>query len=90
MVPRAASPGAGAYSSPVHRGPLLHERPTCDVAYAQMAGIATIGVHIVPFYLAEPKIFSQLLTRANEAELKSQAGPAYRVVNKEKLARRGR
>jgi hypothetical protein len=55
-----------------------------------MAGIATIGVHIVPFYLAEPKIFSQLLTRANEAELKSQAGPAYRVVNKEKLARRGR
>ena len=90
MVPRAASPGAGAYSSPAHRGPLLHERPTCDVAYAQMAGIATIGVHIVPFYLAEPKIFSQLLTRANEAELKSQAGPAYRVVNKEKLARRGR
>ena len=62
-------------------GPLLHERRTCDVAYAQMAGIATIGVHIVPFYLAEPKIFSQLLTRANEAELKSQAGPAYRVVD---------
>jgi hypothetical protein len=61
-------------------GPLLHERRTCDVAYAQMAGIATIGVRIVPFYLPEPKIFSQLLTRANEAKLKSQAGPAYRVV----------
>jgi len=42
-------------------GPLLHERRTCDVAYAQMAGIATIGVHIVPFYLPEPKISSQLL-----------------------------
>jgi hypothetical protein len=63
-------------------GPLFHERRTCDVAYAQMPGIATIGVHIIPFYLPEPKILSQLLTRANEAELKSQAGPAYRVVNK--------
>jgi hypothetical protein len=39
-----------------------------------------------PSYLHEPPIFSQLLTRANEPELKSQAGPAYRVVNKEKLA----
>jgi hypothetical protein len=61
-------------------GPLLHERRTCDVAYAQMAGIATIGVHIVPFYLPEPKIFSQLLTRANEAELEFRLGRTYRPV----------
>jgi hypothetical protein len=38
----------------------------------------------LPSYLHEPTIFSQLLTRANEAELKSQPGPAYRVAKHRK------
>jgi len=33
-----------------------------------------------------PPIFSQLLTRASEAKLKSQAASAYPIANKEKLA----
>jgi hypothetical protein len=40
--------------------------------------------YLLPSNLHEPTIFSQLLTRAIEAELKSQAGPAYRVVKQRK------
>src|SRR5258707_8920311 len=35
---------------------------------------------------ARAETFSQLLTRANEPELRSQAGSAYRVVKQRKLA----